>query len=63
MVSLDAGSVAFAKDDPVTASKIIDLPIGFTKAELAPFKVEVHLGYTVNNGSFKNLGKLWSALD
>jgi hypothetical protein len=54
-------SVAFAKDLSVTAAtQDIFIPLGFSKAEFAAFKIKVHFGYQMNGGTFRKLDYVWN---
>jgi hypothetical protein len=60
---IDMETVAFKKNAALTSvTEVVSVPLGVTVAKLAELKVQIHVGYKTNNGPFKNLGKVWSAV-
>lgn len=59
--SLDVSTVAYSKGVPVTdITQVVEIPMGFTVADAAPYRLQIHVGYTVGNGVFRNLGSVWA---
>lgn len=53
-------SVVFKSEGALGASTFLRVPIGFPKADLNSFGIELHWGYRVQpDGEFVNLGKFW----
>ena len=55
-------SVAFALDRAITAeTEEIMIPLGFSKAEFAAFRIKVHFGYQLQNGMFRSFEYIWDS--
>ena len=55
-------AVAFKRGvQPTSATDVIEIPLGFSKVEAAPFKLQVHFGYKSGTGNFRNMGKIWDS--
>lgn len=44
------------------ATETFEIPLGFSKAEAAPFKVQIYFGYAAGSGAFRNMGKIWDSV-
>lgn len=56
---IDINALAFARNQPVAAKQVFDVPLGLTASDLRPFGIEIYFGYANSNGNFINLGKVW----
>jgi hypothetical protein len=55
-------AVAFKRGvTPAGATDVVEIPLGFSKADASPFKIQVHFGYRSGTGSFRNMGKIWDS--
>lgn len=46
---------------PSSASETLVIPLGFSKADAAPFRIQIHFGYRSGTGNFNNKGIIWDS--